>query len=78
MKPQVNKTNNQSYKQATPYVMQGNRRRKTAIIIAGRTEHMHIEAQSAKHQPQDTNLMPLLTIKNVVVLIFAPANDGVG
>ena len=78
MEPQVNKTNNQSCKQATPYIVQGNHRRRNTIIIAGYTEHIHINAQSAKHQPQDTNLMPLLKIKKVVVLIFAQASDGVG
>ena len=36
---------------------------KTPIIIAGGTEHLHIQAQSKKRQPQETNLMPLLKVK---------------
>ena len=46
MEPQLNKMNNQLYKQATPYIMQGNRRRRN-------TNHYCWTHEACAHQSSE-------------------------
>ena len=63
MEPQVHKTNNWSYKQATPYIMQCNCRKKNTNHYCWTYGSCAYQSSECKHQAQVTNLISLLKIK---------------